>query len=104
SHATATLLSYALSLHDALPIYFRQLCRRLAQDGAEQVVRLRDELHVGVLDAVVDHLHEVARAIGTDVGAARGAVDLGGDGLQDRDRKSTRLNSSHVKSSYAVFC
>src|SRR5690606_41128746 len=22
----------------------------------------------------------------------------------DRDRKSTRLNSSHVKSSYAVFC
>src|SRR5690606_41771063 len=29
------------------------------------------------------------------------------DGLQtsgDRDRKSTRLNSSHVKISYAVFC
>src|SRR5207302_6150839 len=26
---------------------------------------------------------------------------LGGD---DRDRKSTRLNSSHVKISYAVFC
>src|SRR5690606_41487106 len=24
--------------------------------------------------------------------------------LADRDRKSTRLNSSHVKSSYAVFC
>src|SRR5690606_41230399 len=23
---------------------------------------------------------------------------------QDRDRKSTRLNSSHVKISYAVFC
>src|SRR5690606_39277718 len=27
------------------------------------------------------------------------------DGVDDhRDRKSTRLNSSHVKSSYAVFC
>src|SRR5690606_3595628 len=25
-------------------------------------------------------------------------------GLLDRDRKSTRLNSSHVKISYAVFC
>src|SRR5690606_20307353 len=25
-------------------------------------------------------------------------------GLQDEDRKSTRLNSSHVKISYAVFC
>src|SRR5690606_40862453 len=26
------------------------------------------------------------------------------DQLRIRDRKSTRLNSSHVKSSYAVFC
>src|SRR5690606_39529126 len=26
------------------------------------------------------------------------------DPTQTRDRKSTRLNSSHVKSSYAVFC
>src|SRR5215813_14595606 len=25
-------------------------------------------------------------------------------GLDDRDRKSTRLNSSHVRSSYAVVC
>src|SRR5215813_15170017 len=24
--------------------------------------------------------------------------------LDDRDRKSTRLNSSHVRNSYAVFC
>src|SRR5690349_22562810 len=24
--------------------------------------------------------------------------------LQERDRKSTRLNSSHVETSYAVFC
>src|SRR5690606_40364940 len=28
----------------------------------------------------------------------------GGDGLTALDRKSTRLNSSHVKTSYAVFC
>src|SRR5690606_41653016 len=27
-----------------------------------------------------------------------------GDSGNDRDRKSTRLNSSHVKISYAVFC
>src|SRR5690606_41108685 len=27
-----------------------------------------------------------------------------GDGINDKDRKSTRLNSSHVKISYAVFC
>src|SRR5690606_41935244 len=30
------------------------------------------------------------------------AVDIGGAGAEDR--KSTRLNSSHVKISYAVFC
>src|SRR5258708_26695662 len=33
---------------------------------------------------------------------ARGAGE--GDGLRDRDRKSTRLNSSHQIISYAVFC
>src|SRR3712207_7898838 len=27
-----------------------------------------------------------------------------GQGIQDRDRKSTRLNSSHANISYAVFC
>src|SRR5690606_39325799 len=27
-----------------------------------------------------------------------------GSGRRERDRKSTRLNSSHVKISYAVFC
>src|SRR5699024_11370689 len=27
-----------------------------------------------------------------------------GHALSDRDRKSTRLNSSHVSTSYAVFC
>src|SRR5690349_23455912 len=32
--------------------------------------------------------------------AGRGAVDAG----DSRDRKSTRLNSSHVEISYAVFC
>src|SRR5438874_2753541 len=27
-----------------------------------------------------------------------------GEGKHDKDRKSTRLNSSHVEISYAVFC
>src|SRR5207249_11182112 len=36
-------------------------------------------------------------------GGAAGGAD--GDGvLDDADRKSTRLNSSHVSISYAVFC
>src|SRR6266511_4655432 len=33
-----------------------------------------------------------------------GTGGMGGTCLGLRDRKSTRLNSSHVKSSYAVFC
>src|SRR5699024_11812994 len=31
-------------------------------------------------------------------------ADLGGGKIGVRDRKSTRLNSSHVSISYAVFC
>ena len=57
----------------------RGRCRRSARAScrapcAQQVVRLGDELHVGVLDAVVHHLDEVAGAVGADVGAARGSV------------------------------
>src|SRR3989442_3695819 len=33
-----------------------------------------------------------------------GFVLLGDHGLETTDRKSTRLNSSHVRISYAVFC
>src|ERR1039458_10571177 len=35
--------------------------------------------------------------------AERGAADAGSHAVQ-RDRKSTRLNSSHLGISYAVFC
>src|SRR5439155_13645785 len=68
---------YTLSLHDALPIY---------------VVLLRPlhELHAHVVhDPVVE----------LDVRVLCG--DFPGD---VQDRKSTRLNSSHVAISYAVFC
>src|SRR5690606_38102537 len=52
--------------------------------AADEVVCFGDELHVGVLDAVVDHLDEVAGAVGADVGDAGFAVvGDGGDGAQD---------------------
>src|SRR5690606_41626966 len=44
---------------------------------------------------------------GTDgmmAASAAGAVLITGGAMLYRDRKSTRLNSSHVKISYAVFC
>ena len=55
-----------------------------AQAVLHQVVGFADELHVAVLDAVVDHLHVVARAVFADpVAAGRAVVDFGGDGLED---------------------
>src|SRR5690606_41503306 len=69
-----TAYYYSLSLHDALPILFPGLPQ-------PHVRRTEDR--------------------------AQSAGDAGGDdgpaGAR-RDRKSTRLNSSHVKISYAVFC
>jgi hypothetical protein len=55
----------------------RDLGRGSSGSLADQVVGLGDQLHVGVLDAVVDHLHVVAGAVGADVGAAGLTVHLG---------------------------
>src|SRR3712207_9380836 len=84
---TATTEIYTLSLHDALPILGTTL------DFPEQV----QFLGVHLLSRI-----EVARDPGQgafDAEHHRDAV------LQIcRDRKSTRLNSSHANISYAVFC
>src|SRR5438132_11477553 len=66
---------YTLSLHDALPI------------SNFDVLRLRRN-EVGPRDGR-DDLHKCAASTETS---------------RRRDRKSTRLNSSHTVISYAVFC
>src|SRR5690606_41639525 len=96
-YATATTEIYTLSLHDALPI-LRALgtgygeCFQLAflheghgrKHGVEHDVDLAThEVGHGRRTALVRHVRHL-------------------DARQDR--KSTRLNSSHVKISYAVFC
>src|SRR5215469_10478112 len=50
-----------------------------------------------------DRVYEVARA-DTDKQIAALNVDDPSSAVYKRDRKSTRLNSSHVEISYAVFC
>src|SRR5262249_46646642 len=51
---------------------------------------LGDELHVAVLDAVVDHLHVMAGAAGAHVVHAGPVVDLGGDFGQHRGQVLVR--------------
>ena len=68
-----------------------ELTRGGTERLTKQVVALGDELHVGVLDAVVHHLDEVPRAVGTDVGATRRAVHLGSDGLEQRPHRRVGL-------------
>src|SRR5690606_41816987 len=77
----------ALSLHDALPIWV----------PAERSARSLAITFVAPMqcDVPVRVEVEVLRE-------GRAVSQLLGRALQDR--KSTRLNSSHVKTSYAVFC
>src|SRR5690606_42050797 len=89
-NATATPEIYTLSLHDALPISAPIRMMRIAPHCDQRL----DPGVVAVLD--------VAFAVKAGVGQQpRGLIEPIGQCL---DRKSTRLNSSHVKISYAVFC
>src|SRR5690606_42042254 len=89
--ATTTTELYTLSLHDALPI---------SQHRRRQATPARVRRARGV----------ARRQEGRVSGGRRPHVlhrrSRGGRGhrARPRDRKSTRLNSSHVKISYAVFC
>src|SRR5207248_3399966 len=93
----STPTPHPLSLHDALPISQRPYCSRSGggiQQGstsgrAFQPARVQPRLHSGraQTELEIGQTGKVARA-----------------GWKARDRKSTRLNSSHRTISYAVFC
>src|SRR5690606_40390052 len=82
-----------LSLHDALPIC--QLTRGSAIGAAHERLR-RTRGHRRVDRA--SYAREVS-VVDNQAGVAGHHVPA-----RHPDRKSTRLNSSHVKISYAVFC
>src|SRR5947199_5753035 len=83
---TANTSIYTLSLHDALPI-----------SGAGDV----EAGHHGIAGIPIDQ-SLVAANLFLDPPIEGG--DLVGELEIGRDRKSTRLNSSHLGISYAVFC
>src|SRR5690242_21320791 len=76
---------------------------RLVQRGGDPLVRDLLLVQVGLHQLVV-----VVRAGLDQVGAGvvRGVLQILGNllVLELQDRKSTRLNSSHMSISYAVFC
>src|SRR5690606_41509652 len=87
--STAT---HTLSLHDALPICPREVARRGEQASTHATHRSRPP---------AGGLFVAPR--GTRQGRLRLTAPRAAE-AGSRDRKSTRLNSSHVKISYAVFC
>src|SRR5690606_41870531 len=89
-----------LSLHDALPIW--------APGGVVALVAALNDAGIppGTVEVVLG-----GRVVGTALADEPRVAALSftgsnavGEALRARDRKSTRLNSSHVKISYAVFC
>src|SRR5690606_41333247 len=87
---------FTLSLHDALPI-----SEETAQIIDAEVRRLIDEAYTSATQILTKKKKDW-------IALAEGLLEyetLSGDEIKQLlDRKSTRLNSSHVKISYAVFC
>src|SRR3712207_7415759 len=88
---TATTEIYTLSLHDALPIY---LIPGRGSIDFRSVFDAMDD--IGYRGFVTVELYPYQD---NPVEAAKEAYSY-----LCRDRKSTRLNSSHANISYAVFC
>src|SRR5207249_10035962 len=92
---------YTLSLHDALPIY-RVLVEQLRKVAEARVASGRgstqDALQAEVELGHLEHDRVMLETEKTTIAARINGL------LHREDRKSTRLNSSHVSISYAVFC
>src|SRR5207245_8832759 len=78
----STTQTYTLSLHDALPI--------------SSIFRVVLQLAAGLASKAIPHMPPISKSlVWSRTQNTRGST---------RDRKSTRLNSSHGSISYAVFC
>src|SRR5699024_11464603 len=94
----------ALSLHDALPIWAADvpaLVERAREGDARSVARL-----ISLVEDASPAVREVAAALSPHTGHAQVLGLTGSPGVgkstTTTDRKSTRLNSSHVSNSCAV--
>src|SRR5690606_41869143 len=97
--ASSSPPSHPLSLHDALPISDTGIDRALPGPVAARGDSLADLL---TRDRISRQRRNAVRKF-TSANAITQPVPTAAS-VNQADRKSTRLNSSHVKSSYAVFC
>src|SRR5690606_41362730 len=94
--ATEPASSCTLSLHDALPISTH---RPLSCLGASAIAGPASAAQA------INRINDLELFMISPNGcAARCACEMPACPSATPDRKSTRLHSSHVKSSYAVFC
>src|SRR5690606_41223282 len=98
SHLPTPPRSNPLSLPDALPISPHEVDLLAEQLDEARVVRDGAGLVVGAVGT------GPVRPLEQLPDEALGRLHRPQGGPVRRDRKSTRLNSSHVKISYAVFC
>src|SRR5207248_4942936 len=90
---------YVLSLHDALPIF--------GVDTSQLLLRVEEDRRAvggGTGEGRVEGAVRAEAALGDARRRAAEARLPEQLRLERRDRKSTRLNSSHRTISYAVFC
>src|SRR3712207_8084634 len=93
---TATTEIYTLSLHDALPI----LVVSTFEDSPAKKAGILTKDVIEKVDGERVIAKEYDKAVNKMKGKKGSYVTL----TITRDRKSTRLNSSHANISYAVFC
>src|SRR5690606_39926203 len=101
SSDTQTSLTRPLSLHDALPISSANSAVATAPNGP--AVATPPDGHVPG-NSQGGQAPRPGPGTGGPVPVPGQPNRGGGGGAPAADRKSTRLNSSHVKISYAVFC
>src|SRR5699024_11353768 len=99
-HTSPTLIS-SLSLHDALPISAKRwapsdigCAKKSARKSVRKSTRKKKSPSAAPPPADLFPKNAALQSQASDSGAAFACPD----------RKSTRLNSSHVSISYAVFC
>src|SRR5699024_12429361 len=95
---------YTLSLHDALPILSGGNINQITDlfKGDTSVNSLTSNPMVsGMISNLISKL---TGNLGMDSGVSKGFATAAIPKILSSDRKSTRLNSSHVSISYAVFC